>query len=91
MAAKTEIFTATLTSVNTGFTITENDGISNLSIYNSSTVAATIIGTKKIGATASSAISIGEGVTVTFSTIGYAMDDVVLTIPANCTLAVIAS
>ena len=91
MALTTPIFTGTLTNSDSPFVITSGMGVSNLSILNLSAVTATVLGTRRLGSKDSSALSIEQNVTFNFTTIGYVMDQLTITIPASCTLQITAS
>ena len=85
-------FTADLATANTGFTISEDDGISQVSIYNGTATTGFVTGTKRINNVESDALDIPEGVTVTLTAPnGMHLDQITLTIPSGCILSVIAN
>ena len=89
-----ETFTANLTNADSPFVILEGDGISRLSIYNSSATAitATVSGTKRLNARTSDAMNIAQGVSVVLNAgQTYPLDGITITIPLNCTLSVMAN
>ena len=83
------VFTTELT--NSGFNITQSMGIQQISIFNASSTAGTIQGTRTLGSQASTPISIAESQTVTIKAIeASVIDSLEIEAPAGCTLQIIA-
>lgn len=89
MSNLTPLFTKTLTSVDSPFTITEDDGITKWSLE-TVTGPCTIEGTMKIGTKSSGPIEIAEGKTVA-DTSDKARCCLTLTIPDGSTVIFMAS
>jgi len=85
------IFTTTLT--NDTLSLSTDDAVKAISIYNSTAVAGTITGTTSVGGTASSAISIGENESynLTAPTEADVIGALTITAPAACSLIITAS
>jgi len=83
-------FTYTLTDET--LAIDTNDGLTRVSVYNSTAVDATITGAKTVSGLASEAITVSEGETATIVVDeGYVLDGVTIVSPAGCTLQIIAN
>jgi hypothetical protein len=88
MENQSEIFTTELT--NSSLTIVPNMGVTKVSIYNGTSTAGTVIGTRSLGGTASSAINIAENETFTIVAETNVIKSLVITSPAGCTLKIVA-
>lgn len=83
-------YTAELT--NKTLTITEDDGLTRVSIYNGTATAGTVTGTKAVNRQGSTAINIAQNETVTISVDeAYVLDGITIVAPTGCTLKVIAN
>ena len=84
-----DIFTTELT--NSSLTITEDMGVTAISIYNSTAVVGTVRGSRKLGSNSSSNINVTEKMTYTISTKDAAViKSLVITAPSGCTLKITA-
>jgi hypothetical protein len=88
-----EVGTFTYTLTNGSFVIAENDGLTRVSIYNSSATAGTVTGAKVVNGISSTALSIAEGVTVTIiAGNANSLDGITITSPnGTCDLEIIAN
>tara|TARA_R110000822_G_scaffold46670_3_gene124191 strand:- start:9170 stop:9448 length:279 start_codon:yes stop_codon:yes gene_type:complete len=83
------VFTTEITD--TSFTLNQSMGIQQISIYNSSSTNGSVTGTRSLGATASSALTLVEGQTMTFQAIeASVIESLIITAPSGCTLQIIA-
>jgi len=83
------IFTGELTA--SSLTITASMGVKRVSVYNSSAVSATVLGTLSLGSTASSVINVSESETFTVEAIDASViKNLVITAPAGSTLKIVA-
>lgn len=86
-----EIFTTTLT--NSSLTVSADDSVKAISIYNSTAVVGTVTGTSSVGGTASTAINIGEN--ESYNLVVPAEADVIgsltITAPVGCSLVITAN
>jgi hypothetical protein len=84
-----EVFTAEMT--NDSITIIESMGVRQISVFNATAVNGTVIGTKKLGALASSNINIEQDDSFTVKAIdGSVVKNLTITAPAGCTLKIVA-
>ena len=85
------IFTYSLT--NASLTVTQDDNVRAISIYNSSAVTGTVLGDQAVAGTSSTAINIAENESYNYlvpqST--YVVKNLVITAPASCTLVITAT
>ena len=83
-------FTYTLT--NETLVIDTNDGLTRISVYNSSAVDATITGEKTVSGLSSEAVTVSQGETATVVVDeGYVLNGVTIVSPSGCTLQIIAN
>ena len=86
---ESEVFTTEIT--NSVLTVVQNMGVQQISIYNSSAINGTVTGSRSLGSTASSALTIAEGQTVTFKAIDASViESLTIVAPSGCTLQIIA-
>lgn len=91
MSLVSKTFTYELT--NSTLTITPEMGVLGISIFNNSTVSGSVTGTQNLGALSSSALTIEQNKSATFSSIGNLnapVSGLVITAPSGCTLQIIA-
>ena len=89
MVQETGTFTAAIT--NDSLALTASMGVRKVSVYNTTSVAGTILGTKKLGGTSSSSISLAENETFVFTSLGgEVITGLTITAPASCTLNIVA-
>ena len=83
------VFTTELSS--NSLTITQSMGVQQISIFNASSTAGTVQGTRTLGSITSTPISIAESQTVTIKAIeASVIDSLEIEAPAGCTLQIIA-
>jgi hypothetical protein len=85
---QSDIFTAELT--NSSLTITPSMGVKKVSIFNSTAVLGTVIGTRNLAGLASSSINIAESETFTVVAENSVIASLVITAAAGCTLKIVA-
>lgn len=86
---ETGTFTNALT--NGSLTLTSSMGVRKISVYNTTSVSASILGTKSLSDVASTSISLGENETFVFTSIGgEVITGLTITAPASCTLNIVA-
>ena len=72
-------------------TLSENMGVREISVFNSSAVDGTVLGTQKLGGTSPSAITLTQGETFTVNAIeGSVLKNLTITSPSGCTLKIVA-
>ena len=85
----TETFTTELT--NGSIVLTEGMAVRSISVYCTTTTSGTVTGSKSLGATPSSAITITQNTSFNESAIGTGvLIGLTITAPASCTLIVVA-
>lgn len=81
------VFTYELT--NDSITIVESMGVKQISVYNGTATDGTVLGTRKLGALASSALTVNQGKTVgAVANEGSVIKNLVITAPLGCTLEI---
>lgn len=86
---ESDVFTAEIT--NDTLTIVQNMGVQQISIYNSSAISGTVTGSRSLGSTVSSSLTIIENQTVTFKAIDASViESLTIVAPSGCTLQIIA-
>lgn len=85
----TETFTTELT--NGTITLTEGMAVRSISVYCNTTTSGTVTGSKPLGSTNSSAITISQNTSFNESAIGTGvLTGLIITAPVGCTLIVVA-
>tara|TARA_R110001599_G_scaffold142533_2_gene323200 strand:- start:2918 stop:3196 length:279 start_codon:yes stop_codon:yes gene_type:complete len=83
------VFTTELKNDN--LVITQNMGVQQISIFNTTATTGSVLGTRSLGGVASSAIAIAESQTVTIKAIDASViEALTIDAPAGCTLQIIA-
>ena len=83
------IFTGELTS--STLTITASMGVKRVSVFNSSAVSATVLGSLTLGDVSPSVINVAEGETFTVEAIDASViKNLTITSPSGCTLKIVA-
>jgi hypothetical protein len=86
---KSGVFTTEL--INDTLTIIESMGVKRLSVFNASTVSATVLGFQSLGSVAPSVINLAEDETYTVDAVeASVLGEVVVTSPVGCTLKITA-
>lgn len=90
MANARPVFTFQLT--NGTFTVNATEGFQRFSIYNSSAVTGTYVGSLTAGGQDSAAIDVAQNETAVIDVgNGYVIESLVITAPASCTLKLMGS